>query len=225
MRDIVDHDDEGHGEGVPEGRARGAGVLDRYTGYYRFGDTRQIAVVTRSGGRLFVKLTGEENQEVVATSPTHFVLKLNPARASGDFITDGTSAATELVTHWGPSLSWRRMDAATGRQFEAELAARIQNSTPAPGSETALRGVLVWEETGAPDYGTLAPGLADLIRKDIGEDQKFRAALGALKSVQFQGVGPNGYDSYLVKFEKGARIYRILLNDSGIIDRLSALPL
>jgi hypothetical protein len=71
----------------------------------------------------------------------------------------------------------------------------------------------------------LAPGLAELIRKSIGEDQKFRAGLGALKSVQFQGVGPNGYDSYLVKFEKGARIYRILLNDNGIIDRLSALPL
>jgi hypothetical protein len=33
----------------------------------------------------------------------------------------------------------------TGRQFEAELAARIQNSTPTPGSEAALRGVLVWE--------------------------------------------------------------------------------
>jgi hypothetical protein len=71
----------------------------------------------------------------------------------------------------------------------------------------------------------LAPGIADLIRKTIGEDQKFRAALGAVKSVQFQGVGPNGYDSYLVTFEKGARIYRILLGENGLIDRLSAQPL
>jgi bla regulator protein BlaR1 len=205
--------------------ALGADVLDRYTGYYRFGDSRQIAVVTRSGGRLFVKLTGQENQEVLATSPTHFVLKLNPALASADFITEGASAATELVTHWGPDLSWLRMDAATGQQFEAELAARIQNGTPAPGTETALRGVLAWEETGAPNYDTLAPGLADQIRKHIADDQKFRAALGAVKSVQFQGVGPNGYDSYLVTFEKGARVYRIVLKDNGIIDLLSAQPL
>jgi bla regulator protein BlaR1 len=203
----------------------GADVLDRYTGYYRLGKSRQIAVVTRTGGRLFFKLTGVENQEVLATSPTHFVLKLNPALASADFITDGASPATELVTHWGPNISWLRMDAATGRQFEAELAARIQNSTPAPGTEAALRGVLGWEETGTPDYATLAPGIADLIRKTIGEDQKFRAALGAVKSVQFQGVGPNGYDSYLVTFEKGARIYRILLGENGLIDRLSAQPL
>ena len=205
--------------------ALAADVLDHYTGYYRLGDSSQIAVVTRSGGRLFVKLTGEENQEVLATSPTHFVLKLNPARASADFITDGTSAATEMVTHWGPNYSWRRMDAATGRQLEAELAARIQNSTPAPGTEAALRGVLVWEETGTPDYSTMGADIGDQIRKHIGEDQAFRATLGAVKSVQFQGVGPNGYDSYLVTFEKGARVYRILLSENGLIARLSMQPL
>ena len=205
--------------------ALGADVLDRYTGYYRLGDSSQIAVVTRSDSRLFVKLTGDENQEVLATSPTHFVLKLKPALASADFITDGVSAATEMVTHWGPNYSWIRIDADTGRQIESELASRIQNSTPAPGTETALREVLEWEVTGAPDYNTLAPGIAELIRKDIGEAQKFRATLGAVKSIQFQGVGPNGYDSYLVTFEKGARVYRILLDEKGIIGRLSMQPL
>ncbi len=200
----------------------GPDVLDRYTGYYKLGDSPAICVVTRSGTRLFVKLTGEDNQEVSATTPTHFVLKLNPAAASADFITSGSSPATEMRTHFGGDLTWQRMDDAAGRKFEADLATRIQNNIPSPGTEVALRAVLEWELSGTPDYHTLSPVLAESVRAHIKDAQSLRATLGSVQSVQFQGVGPIGYDSYLVKFEKGVRVYRILLDSNGIIDRLSS---
>ena len=200
-------------------------VLERYTGYYKLGDSPAICAVTRSADRLFVKMTGQDNQEVVATSPTHFVLKVNPAAGSADFVTDGSSPATAMLTHLGGELTWQRMDAGAGRRFEAELATRIQNNTPSAGTEAALRGVLEWETSGTPDYGTLAPVLADSVRTHIKAAQGLRATLGSVQSVQFQGVGPLGYDSFLVKFEKGARVYRILLDSNGIIDRLSSQTL
>ena len=117
------------------------------------------------------------------------------------------------------------MDATAGRRFESELAARIQNGTPSAGTEAALRGILEWETSGTPDYHTLSPVLAESVRTHIKAAQGLRASLGPVQSVEFQGVGPLGYDSYLVKFEKGARVYRILLDSNGIIDRLSSQTL
>ena len=153
-------------------------ILDRYTGYYKLGDSPVICAVTRSADRLFVRMTGQDNQEVVATSSTHFVLKLNPAAGSADFVTDGSSPATALLTHLDGELSWQRMDPAAGRRFEAELAARIQNNTPSAGTEAALRGVLEWETSGSPDYHTLSPVLAESVRTHIKAAQGLRASPG-----------------------------------------------
>ncbi len=130
-----------------------------------------------------------------------------------------------MVTHMSGDLTWQRTDAAAGRQFEAELTTRIQSNTPSAGTEAALRGVLEWETSGNPDYRTLSPVLADSVRTHIKAAQGLRASLGSVQSVQFQGVGPLGYDNFLVKFEKGARVYRILLDSNGIIDRLSSQAL
>jgi hypothetical protein len=41
--------------------------------------------------------------------------------------------------------------------------------------------------------------------------------LGALKSIEFKGVGSMGWDNYEVKFENGIMQYRISLDDDGTV--------
>jgi hypothetical protein len=50
------------------------------------------------------------------------------------------------------------------------------------------------------------------------------AAMGALQSVIFKGVGPGGADIYQVNFEKGSIDYRIWLGADGKAENANLRP-
>jgi hypothetical protein len=50
------------------------------------------------------------------------------------------------------------------------------------------------------------------------------ASLGALQTVTFQNVLPQGADSYLVKFEGGSLLVSIVLDSKGIITGMGLQP-
>jgi hypothetical protein len=204
--------------------AVGTDVLDRYTGYYKLGDAL-INTVTRAGSQLSIRLTGQPAFEVTPTSQTHFVLKSEAIKAEIDFVADGNAAATALVLHQnGRDVTMPRVDAATAQQFETNLTSRIQTNTPTPGTEAAIRKIVAWNESGTPDYASLSPPLAAAVRQQLPMTQQMFARLGHMQSIQFQGVGAQGYDSYLVKFENGSLIYRISLDAKGIVAMLAIQP-
>ena len=70
-------------------------------------------------------------------------------------------------------------------------------------------------QTGKPNYDLMSPGLADATRQQLPQLQSMIAAMGALQSVIFKGVGPGGADIYQVNFEKGSIDYRIWLGADG----------
>jgi hypothetical protein len=40
---------------------------------------------------------------------------------------------------------------------------------------------------------------------------------GALRSIEFRGVGPNGSDKYVARFERGAAKWEVFLDPYGLI--------
>ena len=79
-------------------------------------------------------------------------------------------------------------------------------------------------QTGKPNYDLMSPVLADATRQQLPQLQSMIAAMGALQSVIFKGVGPGGADIYQVNFEKGSIDYRIWLGADGKTESANLRP-
>jgi hypothetical protein len=79
-------------------------------------------------------------------------------------------------------------------------------------------------QTGKPNYDLMSPGLADATRQQLPQLQSMIAAMGALQSVIFKGVGPGGADIYQVNFKKGSIDYRIWLGADGKTESANLRP-
>lgn len=115
----------------------------------------------------------------------------------------------------------RSAAAEAGRLARAPAAER---RAPSPGSEEALRRVIGELQRGEPDYSRMGPRLADAVRAQADATKATLAALGTLKSLKFQSVGPGGADIYTAVFENGALELRIALGDAGRVDTLFLRP-
>jgi hypothetical protein len=111
-------------------------------------------------------------------------------------------------------------DAESKRLTDAALAVakRIKDQTAAPGSEAIVRTEMEELRAGKPDYDRMSPGLANATRQQLPGIQSRLVELGALQSVKFNGVAPNGADIYQLKFEKGSFEYRIALGPDGKVE-------
>jgi hypothetical protein len=98
-------------------------------------------------------------------------------------------------------------------------------TTAQPGSQDALRHMIVGIAEGSPDYSALSPGLAEATRNQLAMMQPMFARLGAVQSVTFKGVDLNGVDQYLVQFANGALWFTISLDPQGKVGGARFVPL
>jgi hypothetical protein len=189
-------------------------ILERYTGNYRLGQL--VLSVTRQGRQLYVQLTGQPSAAIYPQTASSFVYKIVDARI--DFIPNPPAEITALVLHQrGNDLVAPRIDAEAARGLQAAVAQRVQNQTATPGSEPAARHLLAGLAAGAPDYATMTPALAAATREQLPTLQSTLNALGAVQSMQFEGVGNQGWDLYLVHHEHGTSQLRIRLDADGVV--------
>jgi len=192
-----------------------AAVLDRYVGAYQMAPSAVLAI-TRTGSQMFAQLSGQPRLEIFAQSETEFFYKVVKAQIS--FQTDAQDHTTALVLHQnGEDHRAARIDDATAQQISAALDARIQSQTATPGSERALRHLIDGIVTGNPPFAEMSPQLADATRQQLSRLQAAMAQLGAVQSVEFRGVGSQGWDIYDVRQEHGVSQWRIALGTDGII--------
>lgn len=190
-------------------------VLDRYTGDYQLGPSAVLAV-TREGSQLFAQLTGQPKAEIFARSESEFFYKIVKAQIS--FESDAQGRTTGLVLHQnGANMTAPRIDTAAAQQIAAVIAAKIQSQTATPGSEAALRRLMEGISTGKPNFAEMSPKLADATRQQLPRLEAAMAHLGSVESVEFRGVGNQGWDIYEVKQEHGSSQWRIALGPDGII--------
>lgn len=190
-------------------------VLDRYSGDYQLAPTAVLAV-TRVGDQLFAQLTGQPKAEIFPESESEFFYKIVKAQIS--FKRDARGSTTGLVLHQnGADMAAPRIDAASAEKINAATAAKIQSQTATPGSEAALRRLIDGISTGKPNYSEMSPALADATRQHLPHLSAVMADLGPVQSVEFRGVGNQGWDLYDVRQEHGSSQWRISLGADGII--------
>jgi hypothetical protein len=107
---------------------------------------------------------------------------------------------------------------ALAQQGGAATGAKAARPTEAP-----LRKFITDMIKGAPDYTTMAQGLADAVRGTPQAAERIKD-LGALKTLAYAETGPGGMDIYNATFEKGALQFRIAMNAEGKIGGLFLQP-
>ncbi len=177
--------------------------FDKFAGYYQ----RQPGLPTffhiyRNGDRYYSQITGQMPVEIFPESPSEFFATVVAAQVSFDIGPGGQ--VTGLVLHQGGLLMpWQRVSAAAFEAANAKLQQRIKSNAPSPGTEAALRHQIETLERGDPDYAAMGPGLADATRQQLPQIRALFKKIGALKSLEFGKVLPNGADLYLATFEHG----------------------
>ena len=195
-------------------------VLDRYVGYY-LGGSHVVFIVTRVGARLFLKVPLYDPGELVPDSEGTFVVTGQPPIT---FVQDAKGQTTGFLMHVGTSFTepWVRIDATTAQTMLAELDAKYRNQTPTPASEAALRRVLDGVLAGTPNYNEMTPRLAERVKQSITSNTDFKpyVGMGAVRSIEFRGVGGSGRDVYEVHQEGGTSTWSISLDPNGLIEEV-----
>jgi len=88
-------------------------------------------------------------------------------------------------------------------------------STANPLSEPAVRRMVAELARGEPNYDLLTPALQEVTRQQLPQLQQLFQSLGAIESVTFVEVGPQGGDAFDVKFANGAVRWNIALTPDG----------
>jgi len=196
-------------------------LLERYVGDYQLGELSTCALILQDG-QLFIQMDPWPPFAMVAESETEFVGSISGGRYS--FLTDALGKVTAMTfNHDGIESTCPRIDAATREAIKTRLAARIQSNAPVPGSEAALRRLIDGIRSGNPSYEEMSPPLANRIRKQLQVLQAVGRYLGELQSIEFKGVGKQGWDVYEVRRENGVAQWRIAFADGVITGAMGTL--
>jgi D-alanyl-D-alanine-carboxypeptidase/D-alanyl-D-alanine-endopeptidase len=197
--------------------------FDKYVGSYELAPNA-IMTVTREGDQLITQLTGQGKVPVYPEGVGKFFVKVVDAQLTFD--SDAQGNVTQLILHQGGrDMPAKRIDEAQATALAAALAKRVKDQTPAPGAEAAVRRNIEELRAGEPKYELMSPALADLTRKQLPQIKALIAQLGALESITFKEVGPNGMDVFDAKFEHGSSRWSIMLDSDGKVTLLGFRPL
>ena len=191
-------------------------TLDRYAGQYQLGDWYVLAV-SRHGSTLFVDMPAREHIELRPTGECDFeLIDVAGQTVTFDKKADGTVSALRLRMSGGEGVAVR-IDSQAAEHVRARLAARIKDQKPLQGSNAAVRRLVEGLISGHPNYDEMLPVLAHAAKQQLYQLHTTAAFLGPIKSIDFQGVGSQGYDVYDVLQERGTSRVRIMQRSDGLI--------
>ena len=106
---------------------------------------------------------------------------------------------------------------ATNNQPAGPAGAQVSapSSAPTAGTEAALRRLVAGLASGSPDYDTLSPLFAEVVRRDLPMTHRLFSSMGELKSVTFRGRGGLGDDVYSLVFANGGVTMSAVLDSQG----------
>jgi CubicO group peptidase (beta-lactamase class C family) len=200
--------------------------MELLAGSYQLGPN-SFLTISRDGNRLFAQATGEEQNQILAEGEHDYFAKTGNTAIS--FETDDQEPATKLVLHQGGhDRSATRVDDVAAKAIAETLVVtnkRIKDQIPAPGSEAALCQLINDLAVGNPKYDSMTAEMAALTRDQLGQLQPIMNNLGAVQSVKFEKVMPDGIDVYKVTFTKGNAEFGIGLQGSGIISGVGIISI
>jgi CubicO group peptidase (beta-lactamase class C family) len=198
--------------------------FDLLAGSYQLeGAPTFIVTFTREGDHFLSQATRQGQDEVFPENEHEYFSKAVGAQFA--FETDGKGRARRLVMRQGGrEATAERLDDAAAKRIADALTrtnSRVREQKALPGSEPAVRRLMIELASGTPDYERMSPSFADQTRRQLEQLQKLVLQLGAVESVTFLRVRPEGADVYRVACEHGAAEWRILLSADAKIDDAS----
>jgi hypothetical protein len=203
-------------------RTLDAAVLDRYAGFYRFGD-HAVLTIARKGDALTAQLTGQPAGDIVAVSDTEFLNQQFGARFTFQLDSAGKVSAV-VLSQRGQTIAMPRVSKEDAQGLEAATLARVKSQSPAPGTEAALRHLIEEVRAGKVNYDELSPGLAEAMHTQAPELKKDLEDWGAIQSVRFLHVGNQGNDIYEVRMTNRTTQWSITLGSDGKIESALVRP-
>ena len=196
-------------------RAQQPTSLSRYVGDYQLSTLTVLQVGLRNR-HLIANLPGMKPQPLTWRSGQ--VFRLGHSEADVRFAADLAGLITGLVLQQnGAATEAPRIGAGRVQAIETAIAERIRAQAPMPGSETALRELILGIESGKPHYAELSPQLAAGTRAMLSQLQATLKPWGGLRSLEFRGVDSKGWDHYSVRFERGSASWGIALDSYGVV--------
>jgi hypothetical protein len=201
-----------------------AASLDRYVGDYEFATTSVVRIRLRDG-----QLTSDS---VPLTSLSGHLFRVGKVGCcspdSDSYVRFATDAAGHVIgavfQQNGVATEAPRIDAQRIRDIEKSISEHVREHAPAPGSEAALRRLILGISSGNPNYAELSPQVAGGTKALLAELQATMKPWGALRSIEFRGVDSRGWDRYLARFERGAASWEVELDPYGLIVGVGTHP-
>lgn len=192
-----------------------AAELEKYTGTYNFNNSA-VMTISREGAQLFAQFSNQPRAKIYPKSQSEFFSKI--MNSSFTFLFDGRGNTTAVMFHMDNVTSeMPRIDSNAAAQIENKIAQKFNSQTPTPGSEAALRGLIVGLASGTPDYSTMEPGFAQITKEQLPKLHHAAKTLGEIKNIEFRKVSERGLDVFTVVHENGDSGWRIKVDDSGTI--------
>jgi len=191
-------------------------------GEYVFDD----GIVMRVGagdGCLLAEVLGQPRFELYAEAADQYFLKVTPGQVSFSRNAKGNVDGLTL-RQGGFEMPAPRCAAGSFDRAKAQLEERVKTGSPLPGSEAALRKVIADHRAGAPDYDTMSPLLAALVKEQLEMVKAELDRLGEVTGLTFRGVGAEGYDVFVVDLEHGRLEWGLSLGKNGKMNGLYVRP-
>jgi hypothetical protein len=200
------------------------GALERYVGDYEFATTSIVRIRLRDG-----QLSSDWGPLTSVSGQLFRVGKVGCCSPDSDtyvrFATDVAGRVIGAVFQQnGVATEAPRIDAQRTQAIDSSISARVRDQAAAPGSQEALRRLIDGIESGSPTYAELSPQVAGGTRAQLADLQATMKPWGALRSIEFRGVDPRGWDQYLVRFERGTASWQVALDSYGVIVGVGTHP-
>ncbi|MGH8295305.1 MAG: M56 family metallopeptidase [Steroidobacteraceae bacterium] len=199
--------------------------FDEYAGYYRFDGSSTFARTYRKGDHYHLQVTGQPSVEIFPESRTEFFATVVAAQMS--FVLGRDGRVTGMVVHQnGQLVPFHRASKAEFDTAGTELAKRVKDNTPGPGTRGLILTYIEDLEQGRPQhYDTMSPQLAAAAREQAPKARALVRKEGAFQSLAFSRVAPNGLDVYIATFSHGKLLWMISpLSKDGKVTTLFFRP-
>lgn len=191
-------------------------------GEYVF-DDGIVMRVEEGDGCLSAEVLGQPRFDLHAEALDQYFLKVTPGQVSFSRNADG--AVDSLTLHQGGfEMVAPRCAAGSFEKTKARLEQRVKTGAPLPDSEAALRKVIADHRAGKPDYDSMSPLLASLVKEQLTMVKAELDRMGEVTGITFRGVGAEGYDIFVVDLQQGRLEWGVSLGDNGKMNGLYVRP-
>lgn len=189
--------------------------ISRYVGEYEFLTVTVLKIGLRDG-QLTAAYPGSRPLSLTRTSGREF--RFGRVDAYLRFATDARGGVIGVVLQQnGVATEAPRIDTQRALAIDSLIRERVREQVPAPDSKAALRQLIDGIESGEPNYAALSPQVAAGTRAMLTQLQATMRPYGALRSIEFRGVDPHGWDQYLVRFDRGSASWQVAVDRYGLI--------